>query len=645
MTRTLKSRRKKRRWLFPLSGVVLAAAGFALYGFPPSLQDVGRAIQSAVGTLSLLSAGQRPAEPVLRGTVYDRCCRELAVSYRLFSLIVNPVEIGDRKTTAAALAPIVDMPVETIEARLKTSQYSLVLVHDLEEEQARKIEQLALPGVSCKAEEVRFYPGHTAASHVLGFMGEGVGLAGVEGKYDTVLKGGGFRKANIPDIDFGGQETLGATGADLVLTVDIAMQKRLEERFRDYLATQGAEKGMGLVLEPASGRILALANQPSFNPNYFWKAKESTRINRIYNHVLDKELIRPIIARAAAIERMGLEGPPLPPVTVAALDYGFTDEQLSTFEERIQLYGSVFNNWESGPGAPEQEGAEPPVTGVQVGVTLASLVNGGWRITPFVVDSVYDHGTGRRYPRNDAATERHHVLNPALGVKIRRDLFTDWTTDKSGEGIVFTSRHLRVRPEKEFSRYSMQELFVGLAPAGRPKLLLLLAIEREHLLPLAERKQPEENLDQAGRELLAAMMEFSAPGSLPDAPPPRSEEHFRRFFISKRWNFRDAPGKTGEPVVLMPQMRGMSLRQALQQIDQYGLVVQVNGSGRVIAQYPLPGQPLAGIDECTLSLKPDAPKTEETKVSETKSGGKKARDRKTGTTSRPGTQTGKQGAR
>jgi cell division protein FtsI (penicillin-binding protein 3) len=148
-------------------------------------------------------------------------------------------------------------------------------------------------------------------------MGDGVGLAGVEGKYNSVLQGGVFRQNNILDIDFQKKESLGGASTDIILTLDLDVQKKLENRFREYLATQGAEKGMGLVIEPGSGRILALVNQPSFNPNYFWKANESNRVNRIYNHELDKELIRPILARAAAIEREGVNGTGLLPETVA----------------------------------------------------------------------------------------------------------------------------------------------------------------------------------------------------------------------------------------------------------------------------------------------------------------------------------------
>ncbi|MCL2458627.1 MAG: hypothetical protein FWF31_07230 [Desulfobulbus sp.] len=526
----------------------------------------------------------------------------MAVSYRLYSLVVNPAEIVDRHEVAQQVAPYIDEQPERLEAKLKNSQDSMVLAEDLEEKQAEEVNNMHLRGVTCKGENVRFYPGHTAASHMLGFMGDGVGLAGVEGKYDTLLQGGGFTKANIPDIDFKNQESLGAEGADLMLTLDLDLQRQVENRFRSYLAAQGAEKGMGMVIEPGSGRILALVNQPSFNPNYFWKASETNRINRMYNHVLNKELIRPILSRAAAIEREGLEGPALLPLTVAAPDYGFTREKLDAFERQIQLYGSVFGNWESGPGMPEQGEAEPVVTGVQVGVTLASLVNGGWRITPYVVDSLYDHRTRKRYERGSEATEKIHVLNPALGVMIRRDLFTNWLQERDNM-VAFTADSVQMRREKQFSSFSIQELFAGFAPARQPKFLLLMAIEQDHLYPKTTDKGSGLGaLETMGKELLAGFAKNQTTDAVEAVAPERSKENLRQFFISKRLNYREAPGKISEPVGTMPQMRGMSLRKGLQQLDKYKMKVRVNGSGRIVAQYPLPGQPLLGVNECILTL-------------------------------------------
>ncbi len=604
MARTLRSKREKKRWFHPLFlfVILLTAAGIVLYRWPSSLQDIGRIIQSAVGKIPTFSAGQRPAESVLRGTIYDRKFSELAVSYRLFSLTVHPAEVGDQRKTAEALAPYAGGKPEKIESKLKSSLRYLELADDLDEKQAAQINALQLKGVYCKSTEARFYPGHTAASHVLGFMGDGVGLAGVEGKYDTVLQAGTFRQNNIPDIDFQGQESLGFTSTDLVLTLDIDVQKQLEQRFREYLEAQGAEKGMGLVIEPGSGRILALVNQPSFNPNYFWKANESTRVNRIYNHVLDKELIRPILARAAAIERAGLDSTGLLPETVAAPDYGFTHEMLGKFEQQIQLYGSVFGNWESGPDASEQPGDVPSVTGVQVGVTLASLVNGGWRITPYVVDSIYDHATEKRYFRHSDATRKIHVLDPALSVKIRRELFAKWVMAQE-HTIVFTTDHLQILRENNFSRYAMHELFVGLAPEKQPRYLLLMAVEQDHLYPMSSAASYKKTtLEGMGKEMLALLVQEQTVENMPEKPPARNPENLRQFFISKQLNFRKNPGKVDEPVPVMPSVKGMSLRKGLQQLKQHKMKVRVNGSGRIVAQYPLPGQPLAGVDECILTL-------------------------------------------
>ena len=557
-------------------------------------------VQSAVGKISSLSAGRSPAEAVLRGTIYDRKFNELAVSYRLFSVSVEPGEVINLQKTAEALAPFIGRKAEVIQQRLRDLSGTVELADDLDEEQAAQIEALGIKGVSCKATEVRFYPGHTAASHVLGFMGDGVGLAGVEGKYDAVLQAGPFRSNNIPDIDFKGQASLGAGAADLILSLDLDLQRQLESRFRQYLASHDAAKGMGLLIEPGSGRILALVNQPSFNPNYFWKAKETSRVNRMYNHVLDKSLIRPILARAAAIEREGLSGPGLLPETVAAPDYGFTSDKLAAFEEQIQLYGSVFGNWESGP-VTDQSVQEPVVTGVQVGVTIASLVNGGWRITPYVIDSVYDHATAQRYFRSNEATRKEHVLDPALGVKIRRELFANWQVEEMNL-VSYSAAGLQVGREKGYSRYSIQELFAGMIPAKQPKFLLLMAIERDYLQPLTpESKKDKGTLEQMGRELLASF-QVERPEQVAEAPPPKSAENLRQFFISRRLNVREEPGKASEQVALMPRLRGMSLRKGLQQLNPHAMRIQVSGSGRIIAQYPLPGTPLRGVNECILTL-------------------------------------------
>lgn len=600
MVRTVRSK-KNTAVVLSFLAVLLTAAGAILIRCPHSLQDIGRSLQSAVGKITSFSAGPVPAEPVLRGTIYDRNLRELAVSYKLYSVYGNPVEMADCDEVAKSLAPLVGGSATELQARLQAVPYSTMLATNLDEEQARQIQALGLSGVTCKADMVRFYPGHTAASHVLGFMGEGVGLSGVEGKYDSVLQGS-FRQSNIPDIDFQGRDHLGEQGADLVLTLDVDLQKMLESRFREYLSASGTEKGMGLVIEPKTGRILALMNQPSFDPNYFWKANESNRENRIYNHQLERDLIRPIVARAAAIERKGLDGTKVLPPTVAAPDYGFSGKELGAFEQQIELNGPVVGNWTSEGSEEQAHPQASEVTGVQVGVTLASLVNGGWRITPYVVDSVYDHATAARYGRSPDATHKLYVLAPALGIQIRRELFSTWKQQKNS-GIIFTGREFKIHPEGQFSEYSMQNLFVALTPAAQPRYLLLIATEKDHLLPdLPGNKKQRISLEKLGRELLSDIAKREETPLVAQAPPVKSPENLRQFFISKRLSLKTTPSRERIAAGVMPQMHGMSLRKGLQQIDKLKLKVRINGSGRIVAQYPLAGQPLVGVKECTVTL-------------------------------------------
>ncbi len=597
--------RKKRRGLKILVSVfLLAAAGAVLYGIPPSLLDISRIIQSAAGKIPPHPAGLEPAVSVLRGTIYDQRFNELAVSYRLYSLLLRPAEIADHRAVAEALAPVIHKKPEEIEGGMKSSRQTVTLVEDLDETQAAAIEALELAGVLCTPVDVRFYPAHTAASHVLGFMGDNAGLAGVEGRYDAVLASRMVRSGGVADIDFQGRESLGPEAVDLILTLDLGLQRQLEGLLHEYLSSQQMEKGMGLLLEPGSGRILALVNQPSFNPNYFWKANEGNRVNRIYSHLLDKDLIRPILVRAAAIEREGIDGPPLLPPTVAPPDYGFTESMFDNFEHRIRLYDSVSDNWEGGASQENLEGTQAAVTGVQMGATLASLVNGGWRIAPYLVDSLYDHGSDSRLYRKNESIGRAHVLDPALGVKIRRDLFSGWVSS-DGDTIVYMAEKERPGNESGSGEYSRQRLFAGLVPAKHPRYLLLIAVESNESRPELKPKAGGESrsLEQLGRDLLSHVEQHPPQPAATDAPPPRSEENMRQFFISKRLARHKIPEEIAAQSATMPSLRGLSLRKALQKIDSYKMRVRINGSGTVVAQYPLPGTTLLGTQhECILTL-------------------------------------------
>ncbi len=538
--------------------------------------------------------------------MYDRLFNEMAVSYRLFTLAVHPVELQGREAAARALAAILGEEEERLASLLKQPQRVIEVADDLDEDQAKAIAGLDMDGLYLRPREERFYPGHTVAAHLLGFTSDGVGLAGVEGRYDIVLEPGEFRSSDVPEIDFAGRQILGRTSTDLILTVGLDMEKLVQQRLRQYLESRLSRRGMALVLDPADGRILAMASQPAFNPNYFWQADRESRRNRIFEDRLDLALVRKLLVRAAAVRRDGGMGRELLPVTVAAPDFGIKAADISDLARLVGMFRPAGGDLlavgdRSGTPPPERETGG--VNCMQMAVGLACLVNGGWRITPWLLDSLYDHATARRYVRRRDATGRELVLAPAMGIRMRRGLLLTGNSDREGARI-FTGTDNRVVREGNFSRYVRREALVGMIPARIPRLLLVMVVERDGLDPLPRHKQRPPSLAAMGSELLPRLLAMSGVEAAAKVPAGRNPDNFHQFLISRRLDYREQPGSTAEDGFLMPDLIGLSLRQGLQHLGRQPVRVTIRGSGRIIAQQPAAGTPLHNVTDCVLTLEP-----------------------------------------
>ncbi|HER63668.1 MAG TPA: hypothetical protein ENO11_06795, partial [Desulfobacteraceae bacterium] len=265
--------RKKQRATRRVYGLVFliflsAAAGVGLYKLSPSLLDIGRNFRHAADKILEQSADSMSAESVLRGTVFDRNFKELAVSYRLYSLYVRPAEITNAREVVRILADITGQDEGSLHVRLNEAKSIINVAKHLEQEQVDMIKNARLPGLYVKPVEERFYPEHETAASLVGFTGEGVGLSGVEGVFDMLLQEGEFPTGTVSGIDFSSEKVLGRARVDVVLTIDLALQKKVERQLREFLDGNGAARGVALLMDPRSGAVLAWASQPSFNPNY-----------------------------------------------------------------------------------------------------------------------------------------------------------------------------------------------------------------------------------------------------------------------------------------------------------------------------------------------------------------------------------------
>jgi cell division protein FtsI (penicillin-binding protein 3) len=243
-----------------------------------------------------------------RGTISDRAGRELAVSLRVSSVFAQPGAIADPAGTARALAPILGQPVREIQAHLSAEKTFVWLQRQLEPRQAEAISDLGLKGIGLFPESRRYYPRQELAAHVLGMVGlDDRGLEGIEHLYDDLLGG-------KPQFVVAQQDALGRLVFrqeepepktpifDVRLTIDEVLQYITERELARAVARSGAKAGTAIILEPQSGEILALANQPTFDPNQYKKATSAAKRNRAAADYLEPGSIFKVILAAGALE-------------------------------------------------------------------------------------------------------------------------------------------------------------------------------------------------------------------------------------------------------------------------------------------------------------------------------------------------------
>ncbi len=601
-----RKRRKRRLYIVGLLFILLAATGGTLHRLSLSLQDISRIIQLAAGKISNSNESVIPVEANLRGTIYDRNFNELSVSYQLFTLYAHPAELADRHSSAEKLALILGTDKEILADRLNNVKPVIEIADDLDMHQAAEVAALNMDGVYCKPVEERFYPSHKIAAHLLGFTGNSTGLAGAEALYDQVLQPGVFRSSDVPDVDLSDTESAGLTTTDVILTIDLGLQKQVEQQMRSFLQSKGAARGIALVMEPGTGRVLTMAGQPGFDPNYFWQSDSRQLQDQVFQPVFEQNLLKPLLVTAAAIYEAGLDGEILP-VTVRAPDYGLTEEKMAEYRQLFELQEPVQSILpvDKEPARADAAEMEPSgmLSGAQMEVALASLLNGGRRVKPWLLESLYDHNRKRFYPCAVQST-MHRILPPAPGINLRRELLQN-SSYSGKDGFLFVNKNITIGKNKGFTDYRIQEVLLAAVPEKAPRVLLLMAFDYGSLYPLPPGKArtgKKNNLAELGRKLLPMLDQYGMNGQVAERPAGKNEGNYRRFLIVRRLELPEQKRNFAEVDKIMPEVTGLSLRKGLQRISPYHLKVSVKGSGRIVGQNPAPGEPLAKNGVCELTL-------------------------------------------
>ncbi len=247
--------------------------------------------------------------PAVRGRIFDRNGDDLALSAQARTVYAQPRLVVDRAGTARKLAPLLGVPAKTISARLAAKTPWTYLARKIPAQRGDAVTRLGLPGIGVLGDTMRRYPSGALASQVLGFVGDdGSGLAGVEQRYDQLLRGHAGQM--LLEQDPGGraipqgQRSVepGRPGNDLVLTIDQELQYVAERELARAVKQYQARAGSVVVMAPGSGEILAIANMPTFDPNRFGTSSDQARKNRAVTDVYEPGSTNKVITAAAALD-------------------------------------------------------------------------------------------------------------------------------------------------------------------------------------------------------------------------------------------------------------------------------------------------------------------------------------------------------
>lgn len=487
-----------------------------------------------------------------RGIIYDRTGTVvLAQSASSDSIAARASQLSDAKDAAQKLAVILDLNEKELLVKLSNKKQSEVWVkRQVTREEANAVRELNIKGIYFTEEPKRYYPNGSLASHILGFTmkyaepGEGVkGQEGVELVYDKYLKG--IPGQIIMETDAKGRETPTNVerlippidGWNLNLTIDQVIQHITEKATSDAMANYRAKKIYAIVMKPDTGEILAMSNNPNFDPNNPPRELGYEGMEEFVKNISVKDNMDPgstfkIITTASALEegvvtlnssffdpgyrivdgekikcwKAGGHGQQtLTKAVQNSCNPVFMDMALGLGKERFYDYIEAFGfGSRTGIDISGEEkgvvmnrasvknvdlarmgfGQAIAVTPLQLITAVSAVINGGNLMEPHVVKAMeFNDGTSKVYEEIEPVKIRQ-VISPSTS-QIMRDILLSVVSEGGGKNAYIpgyrvggkTGTAQKYSPAGGIMAGKVISSFIGFAPAEDPQIVVLFMVD------------------------------------------------------------------------------------------------------------------------------------------------------------------------
>jgi cell division protein FtsI (penicillin-binding protein 3) len=245
-----------------------------------------------------------------RGMILDRNGEPLAISTPVDSLWANPEELSGAHARWPVLARQLGVPVREIgqQVRRNKGREFMYLKRHVTPEMAQQVMALDVPGVAVQREYRRFYPAGAVAGHVVGFTNvDDQGQEGLELAYNSWLRATPGKKRVLKDrlgnvVETVESISLPLAGRDLNISIDRRIQYLAYRELKAAVAEHKAQAASAVVLDARSGEILAMVNEPGFNPNNRNNLRSQVFRNRAVTDVFEPGSTLKAFTVAAALE-------------------------------------------------------------------------------------------------------------------------------------------------------------------------------------------------------------------------------------------------------------------------------------------------------------------------------------------------------
>lgn len=462
----------------------------------------------------------------VRGMIMDRNGVPLAVSTPVDSVWAHPHTLAQHRDQWRALTAVLDMSVSELSTQLRrySNREFMYIQRHITPEMADKVRALAVPGVALQREYRRYYPAGAMAGHLVGFTNiDDQGQEGLELLYDPLLQATPGRKRVFKDrlgnfVESVESLSLPVAGRDITTSIDRRIQYLAYRTLKDAMTKHNARAATAVVLDAQSGEILALVNQPGFNPNNRTTLASARFRNRAVTDVLEPGSTLKPFTVAAALEAGILRA--TSPINTAPGYFQIGARTISDTHNhgRLTVAGVIEKSSNVGAakialsmdkqalwnilhraGIGQLTGSQLPgeVDGLLnpadkwVKVDQAAVSYGyGLSVTPLQLARAYTvlANDGVLVPltalRSTSETRGQQVFSARTARQVRAML--ERAVGVSGTGAAASVRHYRVAGKTgtvhklvngQYADDRYVALFAGMAPASRPRLVMVVTVD------------------------------------------------------------------------------------------------------------------------------------------------------------------------